>query len=87
MNAPPPLLSVRENAAACCFAVRGRNGVSCVNATCFEADGVGAGLEAETFVDANAGSIAAAVKQTIQFQRPAFTPRLHPENRLIDTGV
>jgi hypothetical protein len=62
ISAPPPLLRVRENAAACSFAVRGRNGLSWVDATGLETNGVDAVLAAETFVDANAGSIAPAVK-------------------------
>jgi hypothetical protein len=56
-------------------------------ATGFETDGLGAGLAAETFVETNTGSIAAAVKQTIQFQRPAFTPLLHPDDIPLHRGV
>src|SRR5579863_4048442 len=58
MKAPPPLLSTRDCAAVRSFAVSGRNGISRDDANVFEADEVGAGLAATTFVDTAKGRAA-----------------------------
>jgi hypothetical protein len=87
MKAPPPLLRTRDCAALRSFAVSGRKGISRDDATVFEADEVGAGRAATTFVDTAKGRAARIPAEKIKQRTRGANLTRHASVTVADPSV